>query len=283
MPAERLQKLLSRRGVASRRQAEGWIEAGRVRVNGETVRELGIKVDPAIDRVEVDGSPLPPEVAPVTVVLHKPAGFVTTVRDPHAEHTVMELLAGLDRRVYPVGRLDKDTRGVLLLTDDGDLTQRLLHPRHAVEKVYRVLAVGPLDADALARLRAGVELEDGPTAPARIWGVARRGAQTLFQVSLREGRKRQVRRMVQAVGARVVDLTRVSFAGITADGLAEGAWRPLTPGEVRALRAAAGHETARRARRGADGGKRRTGDESDEARRLSKGARRPAPRHRRGR
>lgn len=247
---ERLQKLLSRRGLASRRQAEEWIRAGKVRVNGAVVTELGTKVDPETDRVVVAGKPLPAERTPVVVLLNKPAGYVTTVRDPHAERTVIDLLGGLDRRVYPVGRLDKDSRGVLLLTDDGDLANALLHPKSGIEKVYRVTASGRLPEEALARLASGVELEDGPTAPARVWGVEETAGGVRFQIALSEGRKRQVRLMVRAVGGRVHDLMRVSFAGIAAGGLPEGGWRLLSTREVERLKrlATAGPRKPRPAR-----------------------------------
>lgn len=233
---ERLQKLLANRGLASRREAETWIEAGRVRVNGAVVRELGVKVDPSSDEIEVDGVAIPGEVRRVAVLLNKPVGYTTTVRDPHAEHTVMELLQGLRERVYPVGRLDKDSRGVLLLTNDGDLAQALLHPKGEVDKVYRVTVAGELAQEEIDRLEAGVEIEDGLTAPAKVSQVLREKGRTRFRLTLREGMKRQVRRMVRAVGGRVMDLERVSFAGLTARELAEGSWRILTQREVESLR-----------------------------------------------
>jgi pseudouridine synthase len=233
---ERLQKILSGRGLASRRRAEEWIRAGRVRVNGVPVMELGAKADPDADLIEVDGTELPAAREPVVVLLHKPAGYVATVRDPHAERTVMELLEGLGRRVYPVGRLDRETRGVLLLTDDGDLANALLHPSRGVEKVYEGTVRGDLAADALNRLALGVELEDGPTLPASISNIQRAPGLTRFRIALREGRKRQVRLMVRAVGARVADLARISFAGLTVGGLAEGQWRILKSPEVAKLK-----------------------------------------------
>jgi pseudouridine synthase len=236
MAPERLQKVLAGRGLCSRREAETWITAGRVRVNGDVVRELGTKVDPEIDRVEVDGQPLPDVERRFVIVLHKPPGYVTTVRDPHAEHTVMELLGRVRGRAYPVGRLDQDSRGVLLLTNDGDLAHELLHPSHEVEKVYEVTVAGELEEDALKRLAAGVELEDGMTAPARLWGVRATASGVRFRLALKEGRKRQVRRMVQAVGGHVAELKRVAFGPITVEGLPEGAWRYLKPPEVEALR-----------------------------------------------
>jgi len=233
---ERLQKVLAGRGLCSRREAETWITAGRVRVNGEVVRELGTKVDPEADRIEVDEEPLPEEARRFVVVLNKPPGYVTTVRDPHAEHTVMELLGRVRGRAYPVGRLDRDSRGVLLLTNDGDLAHELLHPSHEVEKVYEVTVAGDLAEDALKRLAAGIELEDGMTAPARVWGVRPTASGVRFRLALKEGRKRQVRRMVQAVGGHVAELVRVAFGPVTAEGLVEGAWRYLKPPEVEALR-----------------------------------------------
>jgi len=236
--AERLQKVISRRGLASRREAEAWIRAGRVRVNGRVVTEMGIRVDPGVDRIEVDGRPLPPEDPRVVVLLNKPAGYVSTVRDPHAARTVMDLLEGVAERVYPVGRLDRDTRGVLLLTNDGDLAHELLHPSRGVDKVYRVRVRGRLGREALDRLARGVILDDGPTASARVWDVRRTEGETVFRIAMHEGRKRQVRRMVEAVGARMLDLERVAFGPITTAGVPEGRWRYLAPDEVRALRKA---------------------------------------------
>jgi 23S rRNA pseudouridine2605 synthase len=245
MPADRLQKILARRGLASRREAEAWILAGRVRVNGVAVTELGTRADPAVDLIEVDGTPVPLEGERITVLLNKPAGYTATVRDPHAEHTVMELLGDLSARVVPVGRLDRDTTGVLLLTNDGDLHNQLLHPARGVEKVYAVVVRGLLGPAELGQLVRGVDLEDGVTAPAKLDGVRRESGRTVFRLTLREGRKRQVRRMVQAVGGRVESLRRVSFAGLAADGLGEGKWRVLGAGEVAALRrACSGKEPA---------------------------------------
>ncbi len=288
MASERLQKVLAARGLCSRREAEAWIAAGRVRVNGEVVRELGAKADPEADRIEVDGKPLPEEERRFVVVLNKPVGYVTTVRDPHAEHTVMELLGRVRGRVYPVGRLDRDSRGVLLLTNDGDLAHQLLHPSHEVEKVYEVTAAGDLGEEALGRLAAGVELEDGPTAPARVWGTQQTASGVRFRIALVEGRKRQVRRMVQALGGHVVELVRVSVGPITAEGLAEGAWRYLKPDEVEALRRgdappAPGRAGQKRAGRPRGAGSRQRGRTTDGKRARSEDATPgTAGRHRRG-
>jgi len=242
MAEERLQKVLAARGVASRRQAERWIEQGRVRVDGRVVTRLGTRVDPDVQVIEVDGRPLPARPPRVVVVLRKPPGYVTTVQDPHAGATVMDLLAGLPERVVPVGRLDRDTRGVLLFTNDGELAHRLLHPSRGVEKVYRVSARGRFDP---RRLVAGVRLDDGPAAAVRVWEVERSGGMVRFSLALHGGRKRQVRRMVQALGGRVVDLERVAFGPIRAGDLPEGRWRHLTPDEIQALEQAAGRGEGR--------------------------------------
>lgn len=225
----RLNAYLARSGVASRRGAEELIRAGRVRVNGQ-VAGLATVVG-ARDRVELDGRRIEPE--PLTyVLLHKPAGVVTTARDPHGRPTVVDLV-GHDRRVVPVGRLDADTTGALLLTNDGPLAHRLMHPRYEVDKVYEVEVEGELSDEALRRLAEGVDLEDGRTAPAR---VRRLGASRL-ELTLHEGRKHQVKRMCEAVGHPVRRLHRSRYAGLTLAGLAPGASRGLTREEVEALRA----------------------------------------------
>jgi 23S rRNA pseudouridine2605 synthase len=226
----RLNAYLARAGVASRRGAEELIRAGRVRVNGE-VAGLATFVEPS-DRVELDGRPLAPEPL-AYVLLHKPAGVVTTASDPHGRPTVVELV-DLRRRVVPVGRLDADTTGVLLLTNDGLLAHRLAHPRYEVDKVYEAEVEGEPDDDALRRLSEGVELDDGLTAPA----VVRRLGPSRLELTLHEGRKHQVKRMCEAVGHPVKRLHRRGYAGLTLEGVAEGAWRKLTADEVAALRAA---------------------------------------------
>ena len=225
----RLNAYLARAGIASRRGAEELIRAGRVTVNGEVVG-LATFVE-GEDRVEVDGAEVAPE--PLTYVLvHKPAGVVTTASDPHGRPTVVGLV-GHERRVVPVGRLDADTTGVLLLTNDGTLAHRLMHPRYEVDKVYVVDVEGEPDEDALSRLAEGVELEDGVTAPARV----RRLAPSRLEVTLHQGRKHQVKRMLAAVGHPVTRLHRSSYAGLTAEGLEPGEWRELSADELVRLRA----------------------------------------------
>jgi 23S rRNA pseudouridine2605 synthase len=224
----RLNAYLARAGVASRRGAEDLIRAGRVRVNGE-IAGLATFVEPR-DTVEVDGRPIEPE--PLTyVLLHKPAGVVTTARDPQGRATVVGLV-GHERRVVPVGRLDADTTGALLLTNDGPLAHRLMHPRYEVDKVYEAEVEGEPSDEALAQLAEGVELDDGRTAPARVRSLG----PSLVELTIHEGRKHQVKRMLQAVGHPVRRLHRSRYAGLTLDGLAPGEWRALTPGEVANLR-----------------------------------------------
>ena len=224
----RLNAYLARAGVASRRGAEELIRAGRVRVNGE-VAGLATFVEPG-DAVELDGEPLAPEPL-AYVLLHKPTGVVTTARDPHGRPTVVGLV-GHARRVVPVGRLDADTTGALLLTNDGGLAHRLAHPRYEVDKVYEADVEGEPSREALRRLAAGVALDDGHvSAPA---GVRRLGPSRI-ELTLHEGRKHQVKRMCAAVGHPIVRLHRPSYAGLTVAGLAPGEWRALTPAEVSAL------------------------------------------------
>ena len=224
----RLNAYLSRAGVASRRKSDELIKAGRVRVNGEPGR-LNTFVA-AGDVVEVDGAPVAKQ-ALAHVLLHKPAGVVTTASDPQRRPTVVELVDH-EVKVVPVGRLDVDTTGALLLTNDGPLAHRLAHPRYGVEKAYEVETWKQPTDDVLRRLAEVVELEDGPTAPARV----RRLSGARFELVLHEGRNRQVRRMVETVGHRVRHLHRSVYAGLTLAGLAPGAWRELTPSEVERLR-----------------------------------------------
>jgi len=224
----RLNAYLARAGIASRRGADELIKAGRVRVNGEP-GQLNTSVG-AGDRVEVDGR----EVAPqrlAYLLLHKPAGVVTTARDPQGRRTVVELVPR-EPRVVPVGRLDAETTGALLLTNDGALAHRLAHPRYGVEKVYEAEVEGDPDDAALRALRDGVELGDGRTAPARV----RRLGRGRLELTLHEGRNRQVRRMLDAVGHPVTRLHRRAYAGLTLGGLEPGAWRELEPSEVERLR-----------------------------------------------
>jgi len=224
----RLNAWLARAGVASRRKADELIKAGRVTVNGEPGR-LNTFVQ-STDDVRLDGKPLARQRL-AYVLLHKPAGVVTTARDPQGRPTVVSLVAH-ERRVVPVGRLDADTTGVLLLTNDGPLAHRLAHPRYGVEKTYRADVDGEPDDASLRELAEGIELEDGRTAPARV----RRLGPSRVELVLHEGRKRQVRRMLEAVGHPVVHLHRSDYAGLELEGLEPGRWRELEPSEVERLR-----------------------------------------------
>jgi 23S rRNA pseudouridine2605 synthase len=232
-PVVRLNAFLARSGVASRRRADELIKAGRVRVNGEP-GELNTYVRPG-DAVEVDGRPVAPQRL-AYVLLHKPAGVVTTARDPRGRPTVVDLVEH-EARVVPVGRLDADTTGALLLTNDGPLAHRLAHPRYGGAKVYEATVDGTPAARALRALREGVELDDGRTAPARV-ELVRSGRTSLVRLAIHEGRKRQVRRMLDAVGHPVRRLVRVAVGPVTVQGIAPGRSRTLSPEELEMLRKA---------------------------------------------
>jgi 23S rRNA pseudouridine2605 synthase len=228
----RLAKYLAHAGVASRRAAEAVIAAGRVSVDGEVVADPARDVDER-SRVSVDGRAIGGAEARLTYLLHKPVGVVSTARDTHGRRTVLDLVPTPGKRLYPVGRLDADSSGLILLSNDGELTERLTHPRHEVPKTYRALLGGaPVSRDALSRLRTGVELDDGPTARAK----ARLLGPRELELTIHEGRNRQVRRMCAAVGHPVLELTRVRFGPLTLDGLAEGEHRRLREHELELLR-----------------------------------------------
>ncbi len=235
MSAERLQKVLARAGVASRRKAEELIVAGRVKVGGRVVRELGTKVDPQRDRVEVDGRRVHAE-APVYLILHKPRGVMCTLSDPEGRPTVVELLRGVGERVVPVGRLDFHTSGVLLMTNDGEFAAALAHPRRKVPKVYVAKVRGAVDDAGVERMRQSIEIDGRPTQPAEVRRLRTEGDKTWLELTLREGRNRQVRRLGDATGFPVMRLSRVEYAGINAEGLRPGEWRPLSTDELVALK-----------------------------------------------
>jgi 23S rRNA pseudouridine2605 synthase len=236
----RLQKVLARAGLGSRRACEGLITAARVTVNGEPAR-LGQRVDPSRDRIEVDGVAIGVRPDLVHYLLNKPPGVVTTAADPQGRPTVVDLVPA-EPRVVPVGRLDRDTEGLLLLTNDGDLTLRLTHPRFGVEKEYLVQVEGTPSRGAVRRLREGVDLDDRRTAPARVASVA----PGLLRIVIHEGRKRQVRRMCDAIGHPVVRLVRTRIGPISDRRLGPGEWRRLTLDEVRALERAAADQNPHR-------------------------------------
>jgi 23S rRNA pseudouridine2605 synthase len=229
-----LDRLLSRSGLCSRGEAARWIAAGRVRVNGKPVLEPGIWVDPARDAVSLDGRPLG-GARPVTIVLNKPKGFLTSRGDPRGRRTVYDLLAGVPAWVFPVGRLDRDTSGLLLLTNDTALGERITNPRTGLEKLYRVTTKRRVGPEELARLARGLVLDDGPARPARARLVGHRGPTSVVELALTEGRNRQVRRMFLALGRPVKELRRIAIGPLRLGTLPSGRWRALTAAELRAL------------------------------------------------
>lgn len=243
----RLQKFLAQAGVASRRASEQLIREGRVAVNGQTVTVMGWKVDPARDRVTVDGEPVEPpggqDGIPVYIVLNKPPGVLSAARDERGRITVTEWVrrrGGPGVRLFPVGRLDLNSEGLMLLTNDGELAYGLTHPSREVPKTYRVVVQGAVSNEALRALRQGVVLEDGPTAPAEVRLLRRTPQSSELEITIHEGRKRQVRRMCQAVGFPVERLVRVRIGPLALGDLPRGAWRYLTPKEVERLKRASG-------------------------------------------
>jgi 23S rRNA pseudouridine2605 synthase len=232
---ERLQKILSRAGVASRRTAEGMISAGRISVNGVIVREPGSKADVHHDRIRVDDKLISTEIEKIYILLNKPRGYVTTLKDPEGRRIVADLLAGIDVRVFPVGRLDYDSEGLLLLTNDGEFAQRLQHPRYEVEKTYRVKIEGHLNKDELRNLEKGVDLPDGRFIPSRVAVEKVNSKSTWLRLTIHEGKNRVIRRAFDSMGHFVSRLIRISFGDIVLDSLPEGAWRNLHPREVKRL------------------------------------------------
>lgn len=235
----RLQRILASAGVASRREAEGFITAGRVQVNGRTVTELGAKADPDVDRVTVDGKRIEPDRPKIVVLLHKPALVMTTKADPQRRPTVMHLLPPDLGHLNPVGRLDFETSGLLLLTNDGELADRLTHPRHHVTKTYHALVRGVPTAEALGLLGTGIQLEEGLTSPAKVRRLKEQGQDTWIELTLTQGWNRQVRRMCQTVGHPVRQLRRVALGPVTLGRMQPGDFRLLTAREVAQLQSAA--------------------------------------------
>ncbi len=232
---ERLNKYLAQAGVASRRQADLLIQAGRVRVNGAVVSEMGVQVDPEGDLVEVDGQPIKNRTEYEYLILHKPPGYLSTVRDPFGRPTVIDLLPKTESRLYPVGRLDLDTTGLLFFTNDGDLALALAHPRHLVEKVYQAKVSGiPTDSE-LRELAKGILLEDGLTAPAKIALDRVENGNAIIVMTLKEGRKRQVKRMMLSIGHPVLSLHRKAMGPLTLGGLKPGEYRRPTEVELKEL------------------------------------------------
>ena len=231
---ERLQKLIASAGLCARRTAEDWIAAGRVCVNG-AVASLGDRADLETDTVTVDGAPLPGKPGAVYLMLNKPRGYVTTLSDEYGRRTAAELVADCGVRVYPVGRLDRDSEGLLLFTNDGELAQRLLHPRHQVDKVYLVTVRGDIRG-AAERLMAITQLDGEPIAPAQAAEVTRHEGQAVLRVTIHQGKNRQVRRMCAQIGLHVVRLQRIQGDSLLLGDLPAGKWRYLTDQELQGLR-----------------------------------------------
>jgi len=237
----RLQKWLAQAGVASRRKAEEMITQGRVSVNGVVITELGAKANPTNDLLEVDGKQVEVTRQKVYIMLHKPEGVVTTVTDPFGRPTVMDLVPS-DVRLFPVGRLDQDTSGLLLMTNDGEWAQKLTHPKHETKKMYLAIVKGVPTAESLRKFRQGIVLDGKKTAPAKVKVIEKqpvKGEKTenaKLLITIHEGRNRQVRNMCEAIGHKVVSLKRVEIGGLLLDNLAKGKWRHLTPKEVKSLK-----------------------------------------------
>ncbi|MDI6848639.1 MAG: pseudouridine synthase [Candidatus Saccharicenans sp.] len=232
----RLNKFLAQAGVASRREADRLIQDGRVKINGRVVTELGVKIDEFRDRIEVDHHPVKLPSEQIYLLLNKPAGYIVTLDDPQGRKTVMDLLPRLPVRVFPVGRLDAETEGLLLFTNDGELAHRLIHPRYEIKKLYEVRVKGFVEDKDLDRLQKGVFIDGRKSAPARARIIYRNREKSLISLEIHEGRKHEVRKMLSALGFEVKKLRRVSFAGITVKGLRRGFWRRLKPEEVARLR-----------------------------------------------
>lgn len=237
---ERLQKVMARAGVASRRSCEGMIAAGMVKVNGKVVTELGTRIDPAKDRIEVSGEKLLLAEKKYYLALYKPRGYVSTVDDEKGRKKVTDLLDGFNGRVYPVGRLDYNSEGLLLLTNDGDLTYALTHPKHHVQKTYLVRVDGVPPQKKLEQMAKGLFLEDGLTAPARVNLAGVKDEKALLEITLFEGRNRQVRRMCEHIGHPVLRLLRTRVGNVKLDGLHPGQYRNLSDKELELLKKLAG-------------------------------------------
>ena len=232
MSEERLQKIISRAGLMSRRKAEEFILAGRVTVDGKIISELGAKADTEKNKICVDGKELKFDAEKIYILLNKPRGYLSTAKDDRGRRTVLDLVSGIEERIFPVGRLDFDSEGLILLTNDGDLMNKLLHPKFKIAKTYRVKFQGEVTEEKLNLLRSGIELDDGMTAPAEIFLLNSSTA----EITIHEGRNRQVRRMFAAIGCEVKNLRRIKFANLTLKNLPLGKYRKLTQKEISELK-----------------------------------------------
>lgn len=233
---QRLQKILAEAGVASRRASEALIKSGAVSVNGKIITTLGEKADDEKDEICVNGKPIKKVSDKIYILLNKPVGYTCTRSDPHAKHTVLDLIRTKEY-LYPVGRLDVDTSGIIILTNDGEFTHLMTHPSYGVNKTYHVVSRGQMSPTKLSRLSRGVKLEDGTTAPAkaRLIRYSQKDDESTVEMTIHEGKKRQIRRMFENIGSPVISLKRVKFGDLDLNGIDEGNFRRLTPAEVKAL------------------------------------------------
>ncbi len=236
----RLVKFLAHAGIASRRQCEELVRNGQVKVNGSIITEMGFKVEPGVDRVEFAGKIVNSEQTMVYLLLNKPPGYICSAYDPQGRPTVLEMVKDIDQRIYPVGRLDFDTSGLIILSNDGDFTNLMIHPRYEIKKSYEAWVQGNVKDEELLLIRTGMLLEDGPTAPAECTVLSREANRSLIEIQIHEGRKRQVKRMCAAIGHPVTSLQRTKIAFLSINGLQEGCYRHLSLSEVAALKECAG-------------------------------------------
>ncbi|HYE83823.1 MAG TPA: pseudouridine synthase [Clostridia bacterium] len=237
---ERLQKIMSELGVASRRKCEDMIAAGKVKVNGRLITEPGCKADKDRDVIEVDGKIIRNHETRLYILLNKPAGYITSVKDQFGRPTVLDLLKGISIRVFPIGRLDYDTEGLLLLTNDGDLTYRITHPKHNIEKTYRALVHGEVDREDILAFERGIAIEDYVTAPAVLKIVRYTKGKSIVDITIHEGKNRQVRKMCSSIGHEVLRLKRIRIGKIGLGSLKEGEWRYLSEPEIKYLKTLGG-------------------------------------------
>jgi pseudouridine synthase len=238
--AQRINRILSLSGIASRRKADELIESGRIMLNGRIVRELGTKAQWGKDSIKQDGNEIPKPSSRTYIILNKPFGYISSLHDPQKRPVVTDLLKDITQRVYPVGRLDFDSLGLLILTNDGDLAHRLTHPRHHVPRTYKVTVKGTLHEETLHRLRKGVQLEDGFSGPSRASIVKQSGGNSVIRLTISQGRNRMVRRMMEAVGHRAIHLIRTGFGDLELKDLKIGRYRHLTSHEVISLKKSVG-------------------------------------------
>lgn len=235
MSEERLQKILSRAGIASRRAAEQMILEGRVKVDGKIITELGRKFDITTDKISVDDESISCNMNKVYILLNKPKNVISTAKDDRGRRTVIDLITDVDERIYPVGRLDFDTEGLLLLTNDGELMNGLLHPKFQINKTYLAKITGVVTEDKLNKLREGIQLDDGMTAPAIVRLIGKSSTEAKIEITIHEGRNRQVRRMFSAIGCEIKKLKRIRFANLTIHNLEIGKYRKLSEVEIEKL------------------------------------------------